>query len=55
MGGLALLFILPLLAYCLVQTSRDLKKRNWPLAVWGGLIVIMIASTLPRLLIGAQH
>ena len=55
MGGLALIFLLPLLAYCAVQTVRDLMKKNWPMGIWGALLVALMLWTIPRLFIGPQH
>jgi hypothetical protein len=42
MSYFALIPLLPVLAYCLVQTFRDCRSRSFVMAIWGGLLSAFI-------------
>lgn len=41
--------LLPLFAYCMVQTFRDVRGRRWAFALWGGATTIFIGWLLEAL------
>lgn len=42
MQAYAVLMLLPMLMYALVQTYRDVRRRNWAFVAWGGGTIIFI-------------
>lgn len=55
MGGLAAILFLPVLAYILVQTGRDVRAKAWPLSLWGILAALTLLWVISRLITGAQY
>jgi hypothetical protein len=45
----AVLLLLPLLAYSLVQTYRDVRGRCWAFALWGGATILLIGWIIEAL------
>lgn len=42
MAVFALLGFVPLLAYAVVQTIRDLQRKSWIMVAWGALMCAML-------------
>lgn len=55
MGGLAAILFLPILAYAVVQTGRDMRSRSWFLSAWGVATILALAWIILRLMSGAQY
>jgi drug/metabolite transporter superfamily protein YnfA len=52
MAVFALLGLLPLLAYCIIQTFRDARRKTVIMAVWGailcGLLIWMVVRVFQQ-------
>lgn len=47
--------LLPLLAYCVVQTFRDARRRQWVFALWGGATALYIAWAIEAMTRGPSY
>jgi len=55
MQAYAVLTLLPMLAYCLVQTFRDLRRRQWVFATWGGATALFLCWIIEALTRGSSY
>lgn len=55
MNLLVVLMLLPLLIYCLVQSYRDVRRRDWILAVWGGVTILFLAWLIEAMTRGPSY
>ncbi|MGI4733505.1 MAG: hypothetical protein ACRYFW_17435 [Janthinobacterium lividum] len=55
MEGVVVLFLLPMLIYCLAQTYRDLRRRHWIFASWGSGTVIFIGWLIEGMTRGPSY
>ena len=54
MGGLAAILFLPILAYVVVQTGRDIRARAWIMSSWGLAAALFLVWVSFRLMEGPQ-
>lgn len=50
MAGFALLFVLPMLAYVLVQVGRDVRRGHWWMVGWGVAMAALLVWMIGRIL-----
>jgi len=50
-----LIVIAPLLGYCLAQTLRDCRRKQWFMALWGALMLALVGWMSVMILSGPQH
>ncbi len=55
MQAYAVLMLLPMLIYCLAQTYRDVRRRNWIFAVWGGGMILFFGWIIEALTRGPSY
>jgi hypothetical protein len=55
MGFIALLILLPLIAYCLVQTIRDYRARRVLMSLWGMAMTALLFWLFVRAGRGPQY
>lgn len=49
------LMLLPVLGYCAVQSYRDVRRRNWFVAAWGGGLIVFVGWLIEVLTRGSSY
>lgn len=52
---IGVLMLLPMLIYCVAQTYRDVRRRQWAFAAWGGGTILFIGWIIGVLTRGPFH
>lgn len=55
MQAYAVLMLLLMLIYCVVQTYRDARRRRWIFAAWGGGMILLFGWIIEAMTRGPSY